>query len=223
MEWRATTNARAAFAMSMFEGWERARSIVAAIAPSSSPEVCSPDGGEQGSQLRAAVATSAATPANAAAVRSSPACGGMMTRFGTSLVNSIRMKFSVATGSARPSSMGHSAESVCLKDFVSLVLANTEDTWHDLFSSVRADLQGAEVGPLFRRCRLGVGLRAVGHGTVLWSSRPEGVARSFVLPGTLRPILHARGLCGCCVIAHEVGHHVQNLLGIMDEADVARG
>ena len=32
MEWRATTNARAAFAMSMFEGWERARSIVAAIA-----------------------------------------------------------------------------------------------------------------------------------------------------------------------------------------------
>jgi hypothetical protein len=54
---------------------------------------CSPDDGERDSQLRADVAISRATPANAIAVRPSRACGGMMTRFANSLVNSCRMTF----------------------------------------------------------------------------------------------------------------------------------
>src|SRR5262245_25158413 len=58
--------------------------------------VSSPDGGEQDSQLRAGVATSRATPTNAAGVRPSPPSGGMMARFATSLVNSCRMRFLVA-------------------------------------------------------------------------------------------------------------------------------
>jgi hypothetical protein len=59
---------------------------------------CSPDDGEQGSQLRAGVVTSRATPANATSVRSFPACGGTMTRFESSLVKSCRTRFMVATG-----------------------------------------------------------------------------------------------------------------------------
>src|SRR5262247_3340193 len=65
--------------------------------------ICSPDGGGQDSQLRAGVATSRATPASAAAARASPAYGGMMTRFGTSLVNSCWMRFSIETAVLRVS------------------------------------------------------------------------------------------------------------------------
>src|SRR5215471_7564560 len=43
--------------------------------------VCSLDGGEPDSQLRAGGATSPATPANEPAVRAVPACSRMMTRF----------------------------------------------------------------------------------------------------------------------------------------------
>ena len=48
-------------------------------------------------KLAVGVATSPATPADPAAVRPSPACGGMIARFGASQVISGRMEISVAT------------------------------------------------------------------------------------------------------------------------------
>jgi hypothetical protein len=54
---------------------------------------------DQVSRPAAGVATSPATPANTTAIRPSPTRGGMMTRFGSSQLNSCGMRFSVATPS----------------------------------------------------------------------------------------------------------------------------
>jgi hypothetical protein len=65
----------------------------AAYAPATSDTECSTDGGERGSELRAGVAISPATPANPAAARPSPTCGWIMTRFGTSQSSRARWSF----------------------------------------------------------------------------------------------------------------------------------
>ena len=52
--------------------------------PDPAAAVCSPDGGESDSRLRASGATSAVTTANESAVRAVPACSRMMTRFASS-------------------------------------------------------------------------------------------------------------------------------------------
>jgi hypothetical protein len=65
--------------------------------------------------------------------------------------------------------------------------------------------------------------RAGGDGAVLLPGRPEGLHR----PGfyeTLKNRLGAPGdFAQAYVIAHEVGHHVQNLLGISRKMDEMRG
>ncbi len=109
-----------------------------------------------------------------------------------------------------------------LADFSSVVLADTEDTWNELFR---------QMGRTYREPAL-----------VLYSGAVQsacGFAQSavgpFYCPGDQKVYLdlsffedlHARvGAPGdfaqAYVIAHEVGHHVQNLLGIMDQADALR-
>ena len=106
--------------------------------------------------------------------------------------------------------------------FVSVVLADTEDTWHALFE---------QRGGTYREPTL-----------VLFSGAVEsacGFARSAVGPFycpadaklyidlTFFDELHTRfGAPGdfaqAYVIAHEVGHHVQNLLGIASDVQAAR-
>ena len=109
-----------------------------------------------------------------------------------------------------------------LADFSSVVLADTEDTWKALF---------AGMGETYREPTL-----------VLYSGAVQsacGFAQSavgpFYCPGDQKVYLdlsffedlRARhGVQGdfahAYVIAHEIGHHVQNLLGIMDQADALR-
>jgi uncharacterized protein len=107
-------------------------------------------------------------------------------------------------------------------DFVSVVLADTEDTWRTLFS---------EAGESYREPTL-----------VLFSGAVDsacGFAQAamgpFYCPGDqkvyidlsffddLRSRFGAPGdFAQAYVIAHEVGHHVQNLLGISSEVQAAR-
>ena len=115
-----------------------------------------------------------------------------------------------------------STENQELKEFVSVVLADTEDTWHELLPKI-----GAE----YREPRL-----------VLFSSGVDsacGYAQSavgpFYCPGDEQVYLDldffdelsrrfgAPGdFAGAYVIAHEVGHHVQNILGIEEQVRKAR-
>jgi predicted metalloprotease len=109
-----------------------------------------------------------------------------------------------------------------LADFVSVVLADTEDTWHVLFN---------KMGKVYREPYL-----------VLFSGAVEsacGYAQSamgpFYCPGDQKVYIdlsfyqdlkRRHGAPGdfaqAYVIAHEIGHHVQTLLGISEKVHSAR-
>ncbi len=107
--------------------------------------------------------------------------------------------------------------------FVSTVLADTEDVWKDVF---------AKGGGTYKEPRLvlfrGATQTACGQG--------QAAMGPFYCPGdqkvyidlgfyeTLKNKLGAPGdFAQAYVIAHEVGHHVQNLLGISGKVDQMRG
>jgi predicted metalloprotease len=110
-----------------------------------------------------------------------------------------------------------------LADFSSVVLADTEDTWRVLFE---------QMGEAYEEPTL-----------VLYSGAVQsacGFAQSavgpFYCPGDRKVYLDLsffedlrsqHGAPGdfaqAYVIAHEIGHHVQRLLGLMDQVDAARG
>jgi len=109
-----------------------------------------------------------------------------------------------------------------LADFVSVVLADTEDTWNDIFREY--------------------GLRYLEPNLVLFSGAVEsacGYAQSAMGPfycprdqkvyidlSFYRDLKYQLGAPGdfaqAYVIAHEVGHHVQNLFGISEQVYNAR-
>lgn len=122
-----------------------------------------------------------------------------------------------APPSADVSGGGGAAPQDELGEFATVVLASTEDTWHDLFArqgrtyreptlvlfddAVRSacGLQGSAVGPFY----------CPADGQVyLDLSFFHQLERRFGAPGDFAQAY---------VIAHEVGHHVQNLLGISAE------
>ena len=104
-----------------------------------------------------------------------------------------------------------------LADFVSVVLADTEDTWHPLFR---------QMGRTYEEPRLVLFTGAVESACGF----AQAASGPFYCPGDhkvyidlafyreLRDRFRAPGdFAQAYVIAHEVGHHVQTLLGISDE------
>ena len=127
-----------------------------------------------------------------------------------------------ATGTTQGTEQTSPAEDR-LADMCSVVLADTEDTWNAIF---------AKMGRDYVEPRLVIFSSEVQSacGTAQGSSGP------FYCPGDQKVYLdlsffeelHARlGAPGdfaqAYVIAHEIGHHVQRLLGIMDQVDAVRG
>jgi uncharacterized protein len=109
-----------------------------------------------------------------------------------------------------------------LKEFMSVVLADTEDTWHGLFEQLERTYQEPTVvlfsGAVSSAC--GFADAAVGpfycpgDGKVyLDLSFFEELDERFGAPGDFAQAY---------VLAHEVGHHVQTLLGISDQVRQVR-
>jgi predicted metalloprotease len=126
----------------------------------------------------------------------------------------------VAAPSAGPPPAGQDE----MVDFVAVVLADTEDTWHPIFESLggryvepqlvlftdavqsACGIAGAAVGPFY--------CPADGKLYIDLSFYDE-LRRRFRAPGDFAQAY---------VIAHEVGHHVQNLLGISGQvSEMQRG
>jgi predicted metalloprotease len=106
--------------------------------------------------------------------------------------------------------------------FVSVVLADTEDTWNKLFRA--SDRQYREPGlVLFRgatRSACGLGQAAMGP---FYCPGDEKVYIDLSFYDDLRKRHNAPGdFAQAYVIAHEVGHHVQTLLGISEKTHKAR-
>ena len=115
-----------------------------------------------------------------------------------------------------------SAEEAEMTEFVAVVLADTEDVWNKLFQ---------EMGGSYSEPKLVLFRSAINSAC----GYAESATGPFYCPGdqkvyidldyleTLQRQLGAEGdFAIAYIIAHEVGHHVQNLLGIMEKMDRVR-
>jgi len=106
--------------------------------------------------------------------------------------------------------------------FVSMVLADTEDTWRDLFAKMGKKYIDPKL-VLFRGripTACGTGQTAMGP---FYCPGDQKVYIDLQFYEELKTRFHAPGeFAEAYVIAHEVGHHVQNLLGISARVDRAR-
>ncbi|WP_374566450.1 neutral zinc metallopeptidase [Ideonella sp.] len=107
--------------------------------------------------------------------------------------------------------------------FVSTVLADTEDVWGQLFQQSGSRYQVPRL-VLFRgatRTACGQGQSAMGP---FYCPGDQKVYIDLAFYDTLRQQLGAPGdFAQAYVIAHEVGHHVQNLMGISEKVEQRRG
>ena len=109
-----------------------------------------------------------------------------------------------------------------MADFVSVVLADTEDTWNDLFRRGGATYQEPKLvlfsGAVQSAC--GFAQAAVGP---FYCPADQKVYIDLAFYQDLRNRFQAPGdFAQAYVIAHEVGHHVQNLLGIAQKVRQAQ-
>ena len=108
------------------------------------------------------------------------------------------------------------------KEFVAKILGDTEDVWGSVFQQAGTRYQPPKLvvfnGQVGSAC--GLASAAVGpfycpgdHKLYLDTAFFDELARRFKAPGDFAQAY---------VIAHEVGHHVQNLTGVMQQVDARR-
>jgi predicted metalloprotease len=107
--------------------------------------------------------------------------------------------------------------------FVSRVLASTEDTWTQIFGESGKRYSAPKLvlfsGSFPTAC--GLGQAAAGP---FYCPPDRKVYIDLQFYQLMRERFHASGdFAQAYVIAHEVGHHVQNLLGITDQLEARRG
>ena len=125
-------------------------------------------------------------------------------------------------GSSGPSGYEESAEDAELRQFVSVVLADTEEGWQQIFAAqgkryeeprlvLFSDAVDSECG--FARAAVGPFYCPADRKVYIDLSFYEDLRTRFGAPGDFAQAY---------VIAHEVGHHVQTLLGIAERTQAAR-
>jgi hypothetical protein len=138
------------------------------------------------------------------------------------VLDTVGVSQSPAPGTAEPGAPRSAAEDE-LARFASMVLADTEDTWGPIFRAGGKQYEEPRL-VLFTgatRSACGVGQAEMGpfycpsdRKVYLDLSFFEELHQRFRAPGDFAQAY---------VIAHEVGHHVQNLLGISGKVQEARG
>ena len=110
-----------------------------------------------------------------------------------------------------------------LKAFSSSVLANTEDTWADIFRQNGKQYRPPKLVLFTGRVQspCGTSTSAVGP---FYCPGDQKVYIDMSFYRELKSRFRAPGdFAQAYVIAHEVGHHIQNILGTMDKVDSMRG
>jgi hypothetical protein len=111
----------------------------------------------------------------------------------------------------------NSPESDRLADFVSVVLADTEDTWKPLFREMGANYVEPTLVLFSDRVESACGFAKAAVGP-FYCPADQKLYIDLSFYRDLQERLQAPGdFAQAYVIAHEVGHHVQNLMGISDK------
>jgi len=107
--------------------------------------------------------------------------------------------------------------------FVAVVLAETEDAWKEVFRQMGREYQEPRLVLFTDMIQSGCGFASGATGPFYC---PQD-RRVYIDLGFFRQLQERLGAGGdfaeAYVIAHEVGHHVQNLLGISERVQAARG
>jgi len=109
------------------------------------------------------------------------------------------------------------------KQFVLTVLANTEDVWTDLFRQMGRQYREPKLVLFEDQVESACGIAGAAVGP-FYCPGDEKVYLDLSFLTELHTRFRAPGdFAEAYVIAHEVGHHVQRLLGTMDKVEAARG
>jgi predicted metalloprotease len=108
-----------------------------------------------------------------------------------------------------------------VKQFVSVVLANTEDVWKSLFPRYGRSYSDSTLVLYSGRIRsdCGAGITAMGP---FYCPNDEKVYIDLSFNEELKRFGARGDFAQAYVIAHEIGHHVQKLFGIMDQVEAVR-
>jgi predicted metalloprotease len=110
------------------------------------------------------------------------------------------------------------------KRFVSVVLADTEDVWNELFEkSYRRDYREPKLVLFSGGSRSGCGFASSAVGP-FYCPNDQTVYIDLQFFQELQSRFRAAGdFAQAYVVAHEIGHHVQKQIGVMDQVDSKRG
>ena len=129
---------------------------------------------------------------------------------------SMLSKMDSSRGSSQQISSTSSLEDETTKKFVSVILASTEDVWHQL----KPDYKNPELLLFTEQVQSACGSASASSGP-FYCSADEKVYLDVSFFQELAGQLNSPGdFAQAYVIAHEVGHHVQHLLGITDSVHV---
>jgi hypothetical protein len=139
------------------------------------------------------------------------------------ILNQTQMNVPGSGTSTQSAPYSASPEEQRLAEFVSVVLADTEDTWNALFSSMGKTYEEPKLvlfsGSVESAC--GFASAAVGP---FYCPADYKVYIDLSFYSDLKNRFGASGdFAQAYVIAHEVGHHVQNLIGISEKVQSLRG
>ncbi|HVI88676.1 MAG TPA: neutral zinc metallopeptidase [Dongiaceae bacterium] len=104
-----------------------------------------------------------------------------------------------------------------MKDFVSAVLGSTEDAWGEIFRTNGRQYRAPKLVLFTNVTRSGCGVAQSASGP-FYCPADSKVYIDLSFYDELRRRFHAPGdFAEAYVIAHEIGHHVQHLLGLMSD------
>lgn len=135
----------------------------------------------------------------------------------TSLLQNIQTDQQTTT-----SNYSETAEEKELAQFVSVVLAETEDVWHQIFSDLGESYRDPKLVLFTGSVQSACGVAGASTGPFYCPS-DEKLYIDLSFYDELQKRFKAPGdFAMAYVIAHEVGHHIQNLLGTMDKMNQLR-
>lgn len=109
-----------------------------------------------------------------------------------------------------------------LAEFTRVVLGSTEDVWHQQFQRINRTYQPPKLVLFSGKVESGCGLASAAVGP-FYCPRDSDVYLDLQFFQELQTRFRAPGdTAQAYVIAHEVGHHVQNELGLTDRVEKAR-